>query len=294
MSKNAFDFIVSKARILLGEAGNDPIKKASLVKEIVSSIALIPEAISRSVYIKECSSLLDIEEKVLINELNKIRRIRLNQQERNKSRLIDEERNEGEESAVEFKEIPEKLYDDVSVQERDILRIILSYADKTIRILADDGNELEVEVAPFMVHELIRDEMLFEDETCLKVLNLIIEYVDGENPILMGDFINNEDNEISKLAVDLLSSKYDLHEWWGERKILVEGEELKLKRAVEGSLYSYKSKRISKMIHENQEKLKEIDAEEKEEEVFEILRTQQMLDKIKASLSKPSGRIILS
>ena len=71
---NAFDFIAFKTNLLVGETANDPVKKANLIKEIVGSISLIPDAIIRSVYTRECSTAMKIPEQTLINELNKLRR----------------------------------------------------------------------------------------------------------------------------------------------------------------------------------------------------------------------------
>ncbi|OYX94261.1 MAG: DNA primase, partial [Sphingobacteriia bacterium 35-40-5] len=67
------DFILFKTSILLKDAGNDPIKRAGIIREVVESIAKIPDGIKASVFVRECSSLLQIEERVLISELNKIR-----------------------------------------------------------------------------------------------------------------------------------------------------------------------------------------------------------------------------
>ena len=81
---NKKDFINFKASILLKVANNDPIKKAGLIKEVVQSIAIIPDMIIRSVYTQEASKLLAIEEQVLVNELNKIRRTNFEKEQKSK------------------------------------------------------------------------------------------------------------------------------------------------------------------------------------------------------------------
>jgi DNA primase len=73
IEKNKKDFILYKTDMLLGEAGNDPIKKSEVIREIVESIAKIPDSIKASVFIKECSHILQIDERSLISELNKMR-----------------------------------------------------------------------------------------------------------------------------------------------------------------------------------------------------------------------------
>ena len=80
---NETDFIRFKTQLLLSEAKNDPVKKADLIRDIVKSIAVIPEAITRTVYIKECSTVLEISEPILYNEVNKLQKQK-NFQDRNK------------------------------------------------------------------------------------------------------------------------------------------------------------------------------------------------------------------
>ena len=294
---SAKDFIVSKTQILLSDAGNDPIKRAGLIKEIVESIALIPEEITRTVYIRECSNLLDINEKTLVNELNKIRRNKILQKDRARQNnsLATEAKSDLPifETKTDDKK-PVSLAQDIEVQELDILRILLNYANKSISILDAEGGELQLDIALFILHELSKDDMEFENETHLKILNIIGELLEKEKTIDEKLFINHQDPEVSSLAVDLLTSKYELHDWWNKRQILVEGEDTKLKRTVEGALYSYKSKKIAKLIVDNQEKMKESYPANNEDDYLHLIKTQQKLDKIKSKLAKPSGRIILS
>ena len=87
---NENDFIIFKANLLLGEAGKDPVKRAELIGSLIQSISVIPEAITRDVYIKECAQLLHVEEKLLVNEVAKRRErqaeIRAEQAERERQR----------------------------------------------------------------------------------------------------------------------------------------------------------------------------------------------------------------
>lgn len=73
IKQNETDFIRFKTRLLLDDAGNDPIKRSSLITDIIRTVAIIPDNIARSIYIRECSSMMEIDEQVLLNEVNKIR-----------------------------------------------------------------------------------------------------------------------------------------------------------------------------------------------------------------------------
>ncbi|WP_289704355.1 DNA primase, partial [Parabacteroides goldsteinii] len=67
------DFIRFKTRLLLDDAGTDPIKRSALITDIIRTVAIIPDNIARSIYIRECSAMMEIDEQVLLNEVNKIR-----------------------------------------------------------------------------------------------------------------------------------------------------------------------------------------------------------------------------
>lgn len=71
--QNETDFIRFKTQLLLDEAGNDPIKRSSLITDIIRSVAIIPDNIARSLYIKECSMMMEVDERLVLNEVNKIR-----------------------------------------------------------------------------------------------------------------------------------------------------------------------------------------------------------------------------
>ncbi|MEN0055974.1 MAG: DNA primase, partial [Mucilaginibacter sp.] len=125
------DFILYKATLLLKDAGNDPIKKAEIIREIVESIAKIPDSIKASVFIKECSYLLQIDERSLLSELNKMRQAKAKkdgQQQQQSSRF-----NEPPPDEPNFFDEPEiKEAKDESAQEKEIIRLLLLYGNKMI------------------------------------------------------------------------------------------------------------------------------------------------------------------
>jgi len=161
ISKEAHDFIIFKTNLLLKEAKNDPIKKASLIKEIVSFISLIPDGIYRSVYVKECSSVMDIPEQSLLHELNKLLRKRFN-----KNQQKDGYRDEIPES-TEFVAPRQKEPDTLSseFQERDIIRLLLLYGENMLTVTEED-EEMEMSVVEMVVHDILEDELTFKDPDC--------------------------------------------------------------------------------------------------------------------------------
>ena len=293
LNDNAKDFIVTKTSLLLSDTGNDPIKRASLIKDIVSTIALIPEEISRSVYIKECSTLLDVPEKVLINELNKIRR--KNHADKNKGfgpppEMPPDEVGYNFEGDQQDKTV--EFGDNIDAQEKDLLRILLNYGDKNISLLNEQNEEVEVNVAQFIVHEIQRDEMEFSKPEFATLLEKI-EAMLGEDNWDLSEIINHSDPKVSSITADLLASRYELHKW-DSHQIVVPSEQDKLKRAVEGSMYAFKLKNVAKMKAENRQELKIAQEAKDDSKMMELLKNQITLDQIVASLSKPSGRIIIN
>ncbi|MGB3949166.1 MAG: DNA primase [Bacteroidia bacterium] len=292
IAKNSRDFISFKTSLLMNEVGHDPIKKAGLIKDVVSSIALIPDAIYRSVYVKECSKIMDIEEQVLLNELNKIRSVRFNEKHNN-AEPQPEEINVEELILKDKKQ--QELDASAEYQERDIIRLLLNYGKKTIFI---DGDELdvhnnpipvEVHVTPLLVHELDNDKIVFENPLYKAIYAEIVEYLNNDIIHDYNHFINHQNNEIAYLTVDLISSPYSLSKW-EEHSIYPTLEEHILKKSVYHAIYALKSRKLEMMIHDNQKKLKE---NLPEEEMILLMQTQQQLLEAKKMFNTLLGRIIL-
>src|SRR5690606_16401010 len=143
------DFIFYKTHVLLRDAGNDPIKRAEVIHEVVASIALIPDAIKASVFVRECSVLLDIEERLLITELNKLRIGRAKKADRRAEPLLTPPTEDT--MAMEHAQAPtpvESISSDV-LHEREIIRILLHYGSSPAAWEEDD-----VPIAPLLLSGL--------------------------------------------------------------------------------------------------------------------------------------------
>ncbi|HXC05042.1 MAG TPA: DNA primase [Bacteroidia bacterium] len=288
---NAKDFIAFKAHLLYNEAAHDPIKKAGLIKEIVESISLIPEPIYRSVYIKECSRIMDVDEQALLSELNKLRR----------KKQHDKPRTEPEQEAS----VPEELLElaggekmetsaeqaDAEIQEKEIIRILLQYGPEKLLFKqeGEDGEEEEVEVTvgEYLIHELHDDHIEFENPGYKRMFN---EFITKEGEAADGNyFIQHPDPVVSKLAVDILSTDYSLANW-DKHNIPVHLENMSLKQTVQSAVYALKNRKIEKMILDNQKRLRL--SNNYEEQVI-LITEQQYLIQAKKSFSALLGRVIL-
>ncbi|MCW3085705.1 MAG: primase [Bacteroidetes bacterium] len=290
----AQNFISYKAEILTKGTQNDPLKKAAAIVNIVESIALIPEAIYRSVYIKECSRIMDVEEQILLSELNKIRSKKFNEKRNQPTPYSDNGNMEAppEEPVVETRK--EVSVADAEHQERDIIRIMINFGDKMVTIASEDeeGKPIDVEIttAELIIHELQHDAIQLENLVYNSVFNEFVACIEKHQTVPdQKFFINHENIAICSLTVDLLSSPYNLSNW-EQHDIFITMEEDVLKKSIYNAIYSLKSRKLEIMIHDNQKRLKE---DPPEEELLMLMQTQVQLLQAKKMLNALLGRIVV-
>jgi len=290
ISDGATDFIRFKTGLLLEEASDDPIKKAGLIKEIVTSISLIPDAVYRNVYVKECSSIMEISEQALMNELNKL----LRQKYKNRLRRAEYKKEE----PLEITEFPaEKQIEsdptDTEFQEKNLIRILLQYGTNELKYEEVDEDkqvtEKTIEVTRFIVEELIRDGITFNNETYQKIYSVIAEHLENDEIADEKVFIIDQDDDLSGTAIDLVSSKYELSHNWEKNRILVTTEQDKLRQAVENAILAYKARLIEKQISEKQDELKGTD---NTEDIQILLAEIKNLKTISMKINDQLGRVI--
>jgi DNA primase len=290
IAENSKDFITFKTKLLYKDVTDDPIKKAGLIKDIVESIAVIPEAIHRSVYLKECSRLMDMDEQILLNELNKIRR--KHSHDKNNLEQVQTEESSEETNAQRVKQ-PSPSVQLIEYQERDIIRLFLNFGDKMIMVQGEDDNgqviETPVAAAEIILHELSQDNIVFENPSYQYIYSVYEEgFQKGSWPD-MNYFLNKDNLVISKIVIDLISSPYTLAKW-DQHHILVQTEEQVLKKSVYSAIYSFKAKHIEKLLSEIALQLR---APGTEEEILILMQKHQRLTEAKKHFNKLLGRIIV-
>ncbi len=298
IKKNSTDFIRFKTNLLYEEAKNDPIKKAQLIKDIVESVALIPDAINRSVYVKECCRILEMDEQMLGLEVNKIR-LRKNEKASTKKEDHYNDTAQTSSAVVEVQETIEeqeqKLSERISEsQEAYILRLLLQYGNHVIDIEGEDDEkntyEMEVTVAEYVFYELKRDEISFLNPVfSLFADEFLHQLLEGTIPD-QKYFIHHSNPAVSQVAINLVSNDYKLSDNWSKFGILIEEEKHLLKKSVQHALFSLKEKRLMEMITRRQEELKTITShEDLELALYELKHLQVM----KARVNKLLGRTIV-
>jgi len=277
------DFILYKANLLLKDAGNDPIKKAGVIREIVESIAKIPDSIKASVFIKECSYILQIDERALLSELNKMRQAKAKkdgQQQQTNTRYAPQPDEPDFFDEPEVKETKEEHF-----QEKEIIRLLLLYGNRMI----DWDGIANTYIGPFMIAEL--GDVTFEDPACKLFVELYRQEV--ENGVLPEDyyFIHHQDKGIVDLTVNMLATKYTLSENWYEmHKIMIHDEQTNMKAAILGAIFHLKKHKVGKILEGLRTELQKADTEADQE----ILLNQYIrMKKVEKTISDFLGSVII-
>jgi len=277
---NKKDFILYKTDLLLKDAGNDPIKKAEVIREIVESVAKIPDSIKASVFIKECSYLLKIDERALLSELNKMRMAKA---KKDSQQQISRPAVPVDESLLE--EPQERIEKDDFSQEKEIIRLLLLYGNRVI----DWDGIANTYIGPFIIAEL--SDIEFENETCKSFVEIYRREV--ENGVLPDEqyFIHLPEKEIVDLTVTLIATKYTLSDNWYEmHKILVPDEQVNMRATILGAIFHLKKQKVGKILEGLRNELQKTSGEEDQE----ILLNQYMhMKKVEKTISDYLGSVIL-
>lgn len=288
IEKNAKDFISFKTQLLLKDATNDPIKRAAVLKDIISSIAVIPDAIYRATYIKECSRLMDMPEQSLMNELNK--RIRDKIRKNNSSQEIPNiviEDVKVEPQKLNVNTVPVGFY-----QEQELVKLLLMYGDTEIDFDSVDENNnpiiYKISVASLIIDDLKNDDLLFSDETHRMIFDIFDRALDEGLLPKEQFFVSHENIRIAELAANLLSSPYKLDNW-EKKEIKVKKEEDVLSKMVVTSLLRFKDM----VIDEKRNDLtREIMENQNIDDQFALLVKKKKLDDLRMKINKELGIVI--
>lgn len=304
VQEHEVDFIRFKTQLLLDDAGNDPIKRATLISDIVSSIAVIPDNIIRSVYIKDCSILLNIDERILIQEVNKKRLAHLEKAPQPK---IDPELSAinvdlSQSEAHRGKPVVKKT--NIDKFELAILYFIVRYG---MEILIEGGEnnpatgDMPTTVIDWVKFDLQRDGFWFTNPLYKTILEDAIEHSANEyfNPSRY--FLAHTDAHISKIAAELVSDRYQLSKLhmkqFGEnlkKEDTPLAEEKHLWKNVPRAVTELKDAHISKQMKEIKEDLEKKQKEKDWDGAIVLMQKLKEMDEIKKILAKELGeRIIL-
>ena len=298
---NEVDFITFKAQLLMKDAQNDPIKRAALIGDMVQSITQIPDSIQRSVYVKECARLMDIDERVLVEEVARKRVVQTGGG-REASDFIRRQqmRQRSEEQAA----VPEPQVDftkgvaagsATQELEKELLKYLLKYGHRNFDF-KEGRDVIQMNVADVILSTLDAQELHFQTEVYRKMLDTYreqrAELGEGvEVPAHL--FINHPDPAVCNAAVDILTSddNYVPSKLWKQKEVHVESVEEILAQGVPKAVILYKSNAIKKLIDEQMQRL--ASGQLTEEEELEATTLINTLNCEKTNISHKVQRTIL-
>ena len=290
IKENSTDFIRFKTKLLMEDAGNDPIKRAGLVTDIVRSIAIIPDQIIRAEYVRECSNLLNVGEQTLYYEINKIKG-----REREK-RFAEQHRQGTSAPAPVPPETPLPTMQEVAAgrfeqEERNLLQVLIKYGH--LPLFKDEEAQRDKTVAEYIVEELDCDGLVLENPLHRQMLDECRQHLGEAGFQAERHFLNHPDGRISRLTADLIADKYVLSRVHTRSRALPTDEE-RLLELVPRLVLELKN---SVVLDHIKQKLLEMKAagEAKDYARIDILMEEiKQLDEVKKQLAKALGERIIN
>ncbi|MDH6342670.1 DNA primase [Parabacteroides sp. PFB2-12] len=325
IEKNETDFIRFKTQLLLDDAGHDPIKRSELISDIIRSVAIIPDEIARTVYLRECSSMLEVDERVILNEVNKIR-------QRNEERKAQQtppspptimtpppeyppqDMPPGEippdlppeaylpQGVAEATPPPEAITtipvsrsrSPYEQNELQLLRYIVRYGEKILFRYKEEENdeEIEISVTNYIYTELAQDDLTFHTPLYKAMLDEAVAHMHDKSFTPSRYFLYHPDPNISQLAANLMSEKYQLSKYHTKSR-KIEQEEDRLQQYVLKELFALKDAYINYKIKGVQSEIKEAQVNKDTDRIIRLMQQLTELNKIKSLLCKELGERII-
>ncbi len=281
VAEESQDIIRFKAKVLLDETGNDPVKKAGAIKDIVSSISKINDPVKRTVYIKDCSGLLGIAESVLITEQNKI--------------LIANRKGHPSDPIPE-PEVPTSHEQEELIDKLDIGQIIELQERESVRVLVNYGkNKIQTRelrdqyLIGYFLNE--SEEIQFTNKTYRKIIDVFKEKLQNGEVIDGEDLLHHPDEDVRNTVVDLVADKYEISKKWKDKyHIHVPREADFLKDVTYTNVLRLKFRIIQHLIEEENKKLNDAKTET---EVDELLDEINELKGVEVEIAKILGNVLV-
>ena len=285
IKENETDFIQFKTRLLLKSTENDPVAKARLISEVIRSVAVIPDTITRSVYIKECSKLLDVNEEVLYNEVQKQKR-----------KQTDDFRISGIREQARKAPRQAKIQEEIKVsqfleEELVFLRFLLKHCNAPLfEVDGENPNETKLmSVGEFMIGELENDDLISQNELFQIIFNDVKENLENKEFDPWKYFVYHANSEVSALATDLLSEKFIESNIWKRGGGYTEQEEDILELLIPKVISEYKARKIQMMLPLIEEEINKAFLENNFEKVIDEQSKYMNLKRVEKDLSEKLG-----
>ena len=285
ISENETDFIRFKTSLLLRDAGSDPMARARLINEVIRSVAVIPDAVVRSVYIRECSRLLDVEEALLYTEVRKILR--------NRTGAAGSLPPVGPPSKSPRQATPvtKPQAGELRIEEEEILRFLLRYCKIPLfeQEGENPGDSVIITVGEFILSQLEEAELVSNQHVFKTIVEETAERMDDPDFLPEKYFIYHHDREVSQTASTLLAEKWIESKRWSKAGAFTEKESEVLDWLIPKIVNEFKLMKIKEIHMTLEEEIGEMQKSGDDAHLFELLAKIQNLKKMEKFLSDKLG-----
>lgn len=268
------DFIRFKSALLSKEAGDDPFKRAELIKDITASIAIIPDMITRQVYIRDCAERLHMEEKVLTTEVVNLRR--KNREEDVKKEAKEEKKQE----ATTAVNMPLKPISALEQNYYNLIQLIVRYGERPVEI-----EDTVYTIGDVIIYTLEGDEIKAPQPVYQTIIDEFKRHSKDEGFKAETFFKFHPDPQVSALAIDMIADKY---------RFVKTDSEARLGELVTQLLYEIKLTVVNIQIEEVEKWLKEAQANNDWERQMQLLAHQPELLAQRNEICKILGNRVIS
>ena len=280
------DFISFKAGILLADGANDPILRAGLIKDIVNSVSLIPDQITRSVYVQQLAQQFDISESIVQSELLNLRKTALAKTYQDPALgNIELPKNPSPQS---LEASPEKESDQ-TIFEAEIIRMLIKYGTRALIWQEPGQPETQTSVIELIVQELKKDDLHFVTPLYQEIYSIFEKGVLEENTFYESTFfLRHDDQQIVQFVADIEAQEQELsHNWVARYKIQTKSESDDLYQTVVQVIYRFKLSSVEEKINKIRSELTQDLL--KDNDLLLALGELVSLEKVKMLLSEQIG-----
>ncbi|MBC8005065.1 MAG: DNA primase [Verrucomicrobia bacterium] len=282
IKSNETDFIKFKTQLLMGTVENDPVSKARLINEIVHSISIIPDTITRTLYIKECSRLMDVQEAVLYSE---IRKIQNKQSEDHTRKEMQEAQIQSFKPAAPVTE--KKIANPFETEEREILRVLLKFFHQEVLKVEDEETHevISYSVGECVIADLHNDELTSVNPHMQYILSILEENLENKafDPIKF--FTQHPNVEISQFASDIMADKYIESKRWSKGGAFIESESELLPILVPKLMQEYKLTNVTMLLKKLEHQISEANKNKEFDKLMEHMSQHMKLKEVQKELS---------
>ncbi len=295
---NTKDFVTFKTSLLLEEGKNDPLQKAQIIREVVHSISLIPDQITRSVFTAEIARVFAIDESIVINELNKLRKNQIAKELDEPAIAQNPELTDTFVAPAAQATTATERKTPYAAEEYELMRILVKYG--IFAITTDHIDEhgmahtVEVSAAELIHHELTKDELTFQFPLFQEMYQQIVDGLASKTLYKVSFWLRHENPEVVQWITEIETEQYELSPKWLSKYNVDTNREIdKLKTTVMNGIYAFKKLRVMQRIEQIQKELGELSESMSDEQLRDLLSEQIVLERVKMSIAGKLNQTII-